>query len=216
MKVSNLSKIPFFSVVLCTFNRAYILERAIKSLINQNFKDFELIIIDDGSSDDTFQVVNKFKNELNLKYIYQNNSGISISRNIGIVNAIGEYVTFLDSDDEYLPNHLESRYDILQENKFDFLHGGFQIIGNEFVPDMNDISKLISIYDCVVGGTFFIKRNQALQFGGFERFEYGDDNYFFQKITKLSKNYSHTNIPSYIYYRDLNDSICNTINSVCL
>lgn len=213
MKVSNLSKIPFFSVVLCTFNRAYILERAIKSLINQNFKDFELIIVDDGSSDDTFQVVNKFKNELNLKYIFQSNSGISISRNVGIYNATGEYITFLDSDDEYLPNHLETRFKVLHENKYDFLHGGFQIIGSEFVPDMHDKSKLISIYDCVVGGTFFINRNIALNMGGFEQYEYGDDNYFFQKITKSSDNYSQINIPSYLYYRDLEDSICNTINS---
>lgn len=95
-----------FSVVLPTYNRADWLEQSIQSVLNQTFKDFELIIVDDGSTDNTKEVVEAFKDP-RIKYYFQENQERSAARNTGINLASGEYICFLDSDDVYLPWHLE-------------------------------------------------------------------------------------------------------------
>ena len=97
---------PFFSIILPTYNRASFLTRSIGSVIKQDFLDWELIVIDDGSTDHTKEVVNSF-NDPRIKYFYQENSERSAARNKGIDQANSDWVCFLDSDDEYLPEHLE-------------------------------------------------------------------------------------------------------------
>ena len=103
---------PFFSIILPTYNRASFLTRSIGSVIEQSFQDWELIIIDDGSTDHTKEVVNSF-NDNRIKYFYQENSERSAARNKGINQANSDWVCFLDSDDEYLPEHLEVIYKCL-------------------------------------------------------------------------------------------------------
>ncbi len=97
---------PFFTVVITTYNRAQFLSKAIESVQNQSFSDFELIIIDDGSIDDTKNVVSPFLQDSRIKYFFQENQERSISRNNGIKKSNGEYICFLDSDDYYLSDHL--------------------------------------------------------------------------------------------------------------
>jgi glycosyltransferase involved in cell wall biosynthesis len=105
----------FFSIIIPTYNREKLIGRAIKSVLNQSFKDFEIIVIDDGSEDRTEHVVNSFKDE-RIKYIYQENAERSVARNNGIKHAKGEWVCFLDSDDIYLLDHLEKLHAFIQEN----------------------------------------------------------------------------------------------------
>jgi len=100
---------PYFSIIIPTYNRANMLSKAIESVIDQSFSDWELIIIDDGSTDGTKQVVENFKQD-RIKYIYQTNQERSAARNNGISNAGGKYICFLDSDDYYLPQRLELLY----------------------------------------------------------------------------------------------------------
>ena len=109
----------FFSIIITTYNRAGLLSTAIESVINQSFNDFELIIIDDGSTDNTRELVSSFqKNDDRIKFFYQLNQERSIARNNGILNAQGEYICFLDSDDRYEIYHLESLYkEIIKVNK---------------------------------------------------------------------------------------------------
>jgi glycosyltransferase involved in cell wall biosynthesis len=108
---------PFFSIVLPTYNRAKFLRVAIKSVLDQGFADWELLIVDDGSTDDTKAVVHSIK-DARIKYIYQENAERAAARNNGIDNAEGEYICFLDSDDEYLDNHLEALKNKITEKKF--------------------------------------------------------------------------------------------------
>jgi glycosyltransferase involved in cell wall biosynthesis len=97
---------PQISVVITTFNRENVIGRAIKSVINQSFEDYELIIIDDGSEDDTEEVVRRF-NDKRIKYIKsKTNEGQNPSLNRGVNHASGGYIAFLDSDDEWLPEYL--------------------------------------------------------------------------------------------------------------
>ena len=107
------------SVIIPTYNRAHFLPRAIKSVLNQTFQDFELIIVDDGSTDNTKEVVEDFqKQDSRIKYIWQENSGGPAKpKNTGIKNSKGEFLAFLDSDDEWLPEKLEKQLELFEKNK---------------------------------------------------------------------------------------------------
>jgi len=91
------------SVIIPVFNREETIKRALESVFNQTYKDFEVIIIDDGSTDKTLSLAKEFPVEI----ITQNNHGVSHARNRGIEKARGEYIALLDSDDEWLPKKLE-------------------------------------------------------------------------------------------------------------
>lgn len=105
---------PFFSIVLPTYNRAHRIDVAIISVLGQTYSDLELIIVDDGSVDNTKEVVNSFSDE-RIVYVYQENMERSAARNNGISIAKGEFICFLDSDDMYLPNHLSVLTDAINE-----------------------------------------------------------------------------------------------------
>lgn len=97
------------SVIIPTFNRAKLIKRSIQSVLDQTYQDFEVIIVDDGSTDDTKSVIESFKNP-RIKYISHDiNKGPSAARNAGIKNAKGKYIAFQDSDDEWLPEKLEKQ-----------------------------------------------------------------------------------------------------------
>ncbi len=99
-------KKPYFSIVLPTYNRAHLLPKAIDSIIAQNIVDWELLLIDDGSIDNTKQVVQAY-NDPRIRYYYQSNSGRSSARNLGLQNVKGRWICFLDSDDWYVADHLD-------------------------------------------------------------------------------------------------------------
>lgn len=98
-----------FSIVLPTYNRKHMIQKAINSVLEQSYSNWELIIIDDGSNDDTNEFIQTY-NDPRIKYHYQDNQGKGPARNLGVEKAIGQYICFLDSDDSYLPNHLSSFY----------------------------------------------------------------------------------------------------------
>jgi glycosyltransferase involved in cell wall biosynthesis len=97
---------PTFSVVICTFNRAEILPRAIESVLAQTFPDFELIVVDDGSTDATGDLV-RAATDPRVRYVRQDNQGLSAARNAGVGASSGRYVVFLDDDDIAMPIWLE-------------------------------------------------------------------------------------------------------------
>ncbi|MBK8625159.1 MAG: glycosyltransferase family 2 protein [Saprospiraceae bacterium] len=99
-------KCPLFSIIIPTYNRAHIIHRPIESILAQTFTDWELIIVDDGSTDDTKAVVDSYPDE-RIRYVWQENQERSAARNHGIRLAKGEWICFQDSDDEYLTNHLQ-------------------------------------------------------------------------------------------------------------
>jgi len=116
---------PFFSIIVPTYNRAKFLKIAIESVLNQTFTDYELIIVDDGSTDDTAQLVKKYLKNLtpntkNLKpkisYIHQPHQGVTPARNRGIKEAKGEFICFLDSDDRFRKEKLQITYKYIQKH----------------------------------------------------------------------------------------------------
>lgn len=102
---------PQVSVIIPTYNRENLLQKAIESVTNQTFQDFEILIIDDASTDNTEAVVKNLKNDKIKYFKLQKNSGQCVARNYGIKRAQGKYIAFLDSDDEWLPEKLKKQYE---------------------------------------------------------------------------------------------------------
>lgn len=105
-----------FSIILPTYNRANLLPRAIESVLGQTYDHWELIIVDDGSTDNTKEVVEGYRDD-RIKYIYQENQERSAARNHGIEESKGEWICFLDSDDEFPPERLQELYKAIQNEQ---------------------------------------------------------------------------------------------------
>ncbi|NBT85713.1 MAG: glycosyltransferase family 2 protein [Alphaproteobacteria bacterium] len=105
------------SVILPTYNRAVDLKKAIESVLIQTYKDFELIVVDDGSSDETDELLSEIKDQRVFSIKHQINKGAAASRNTGIKASKGNYIAFLDSDDTWHPDKLEKQYLLLSKSK---------------------------------------------------------------------------------------------------
>lgn len=205
---------PRFSIIIATFNRATLLSRAIDSIVKQTFRDWEAVVVDDGSVDNTEQIVNSYRKlNLPISYLYQENQGVAAARNKGLKHAKGEYITFLDSDDWYRPNHLEDRNNILLKNKYvDLLHGGFEVLGDAYVPDKHNPNRKIHLSKCFVGGTMFIKQEVIHKLNGFKKLPLGADSEFFERVKEYDLQIMKTHTPTYIYDRTNGNSITLSFN----
>lgn len=105
---------PKVSVIIPTYNRASFVIKAIESVLAQSFNDYEIIVIDDGSTDNTKEVLEPYRGR--IQYIHQENSGVSAARNAGIRLAKGDWIAFLDSDDEWMRDYLAKQVRCMDEN----------------------------------------------------------------------------------------------------
>jgi glycosyltransferase involved in cell wall biosynthesis len=118
------------SVIIPTYNREKLIVKSIKSVLNQTYRNFEIIIIDDCSSDNTINEINKLKDN-RIRYIkIRKNKGANFCRNLGIKKSTGEYISFLDSDDIYYFNKLEKQIKNIKKNKSNFDFCKFSIYIN--------------------------------------------------------------------------------------
>lgn len=108
LRLDAISPAPAISVVIATFNRANYLPATIQSVLNQTFRDFELIVVDDGSTDATRALLESYGSR--LRHFHQANGGASAARNLGVRHSRGAWIAFQDSDDLSLPNHLGTLY----------------------------------------------------------------------------------------------------------
>lgn len=104
-----------FSVLIPLYNKADTIARTLESVVAQTYKNFEVVIVDDGSTDDGVAVAERFKGELQLRVARQKNSGVSVARNTGAQHAKAPYLAFLDADDEWLPGYLEEINRMIEE-----------------------------------------------------------------------------------------------------
>lgn len=106
---------PKVSVIIPVYNCENFIEETLKSVLSQTYKDFEVIVVDDDSKDRTGEIVNVIKDK-RIVYIHQENGGVSMARNNGILNSKGEYIALLDHDDLWLPEKLERQMPTLESN----------------------------------------------------------------------------------------------------
>ena len=163
---------PKVSVIIPTHNRAHLLNRAVQSIFNQTFQDFEIIITDDASTDNTEDLVKSFNDERIQYYRHEKNQGGSAARNTSMKHASGEYFAFLDSDDEWLPHKLEKQLMAFEKggNKLGVVYTDFDyksvLVTNKY---SGDISQLILIVNFVgTSSTPLVKKECFSKTGFFD------------------------------------------------
>lgn len=122
--------IPQFSIIIPTYNRAHTIHRAIHSVLCQTYTDFEVIIADDGSTDNTQKIIEQFVDS-RVHYVKQQNRGVSSARNLGFGIASGRYITFLDSDDEVMPDWLSHFINAFNNSNVGAACCGMKILSSE-------------------------------------------------------------------------------------
>lgn len=132
---------PKVSVIIPTYNCAEYISDAIDSVLKQTYSDYEIFVVDDGSTDKTKEVLKKYNNI--IKYFYQDNQGPGIARNRAIENSTGEYIAFLDADDMWFPDRLAIGVKILDEEpEIGLVHGyDINIMGNGKLTNINNKNK---------------------------------------------------------------------------
>ena len=104
------------SIIIPTYNRGYIIKKSIDSVLHQTYEDFELIIVDDGSTDGTKQLIDEYEDDRIKYYSYEHNKGVVYARNYGMKMAKGDYIAFQDSDDVWHSDKLEKQLKILEDD----------------------------------------------------------------------------------------------------
>jgi len=155
---------PYFTIVIPSYNRGHIVGRAIESVLNQSYSDFEIIVVDDGSTDNTKEVVCQYMDS-RIHYFFQENSGVSAARNTGSKLAKGDYLVFLDSDDYVNDNWLKDFFTELQPNLTDVV-----LCRSKITEDFkNDSSSFLA-------GTFAINKNVFYAIGMYdEKLRFGEN-----------------------------------------
>ena len=167
-------KSPTVSVIIPTYNRAHLVGRAIKSVLEQTYQDFELIVVDDGSTDNTKEVVKGF-NDKRIKYIlHEKNKGATAARNTGIKAARGEYIAFQVSDDEWLPVKLEKQMKVFETvpPEVGVVYTGFYRLKNSkktYIPSPKIIQKEGYIFGSLLKGNFVTTQAVLVKRECFER-----------------------------------------------
>jgi len=187
----------------------HLTKRAIDSVLEQDFQDFELIIIDDGSKGNDRKSLLEYveKHEDKIVYIRHSNRGQAQSINRGVLISVGEYITILDSDDEYKPFHLSA---CLQEmENVDLICSTAETVVNSsddyYVPDKNDLSKPIHLDDAVLFGTLF-GHQKVFKSIDFED-GFAADSAFYERA-QIQFRAKKVFQKSYIYYRNNPNSTC--------
>jgi len=234
MKSESKKNQPRISVIIPTYNRAHLIGRAIKSVLNQTYQDFEIIVVDDGSTDNTEEVVKSF-NDARISYIrHEKNKGEAAARNTGIEAAKKEYIAFQDSDDESFPQRLEKQIKIFENEsqKIGLVYSDMISIDEkgkkhyvkpaEFNPKDKFIYKKALNYErvCIGIGTSLIRKSCFGVAGFFdEKIPYFVDADFFIRLSKYFYFY-HISEPLINFYRmnydsdeNLNKSLKNLIIS---
>ncbi|MBS6501044.1 MAG: glycosyltransferase family 2 protein [Clostridium sp.] len=188
------------SVIIPYYNSENTIKRALKSVVEQTYSDFEIITIDDGSKDNSYNIVEEFKrnNKIRMKNIRQKNLGPSIARNIGIDNSTGEYIAFLDSDDSWEKFKLEKQVEIMDNNQeIAILGSGHYVCGNSNTlvkGDMKGGVKEITFNSKLVKNQFctpsVIIRKDVIEKGNYyfnEDQKYAEDTLLYLKILRDNK-----------------------------
>ena len=177
-EINTNTKQPLVSVIMPTYNHAKFIGEAIDSVLNQTYKNFELIIIDNYSKDNTEKIVASYNDE-RINYLkFKNNGVIAASRNYGIKHSRGEYIAFLDSDDMWLPEKLEKQISVFRvSNEIAMLYTRLKtiegdVISNRILPEngkykSGSIFKSIYLWNFIACSSVMVKRSVLDQVGLF-------------------------------------------------
>lgn len=211
----------FFSVIIPLYNKADVVERTLRSVLSQTYKDFELIIVDDGSTDNSLDVVQKFLDSYEWKsvgceyhVVRQANSGVSAARNRGAQESRGHFLAMLDGDDVWLPFHLADLVAVYQAYPMARVMSTAEasVVGNKIKMPRYRKRKGVSRYNIfdfpygdypMCSDTIAIEREYFLGIGGYDtRFSYYEDRAFYYKLAEDIGDFYVNWRVSALYYHD--------------
>ncbi len=199
---------PFFSIVVPTFNREDSIIATVEGCLSQRCGDFELLVIDDGSTDNTRQVLSEI-DDPRLIYTVQENAGPAAARNRGVDQSRGQYIAFLDADDSWFPEYLEQAKQFIEQNDNDFIYSQIIVdrgVGRYWIKPDRGIEKEESIFDYlyVEGGfiqtsTMIIKSTLAKQVSWDETVTFGDNDQYTIDLVHAGAKPVMMNLQSTLY-----------------
>lgn len=200
-----MTKVPNVSIVMPSYNQGHLIGQAIKSVISQRYKSWELIIVDNTSTDSTVDVIKKYQDP-RIKLITVNNNGvIGYSRNIGIKNAVGEWIAFLDTDDIWLKNKLDVSIKCLLDNNADLVYHDLRIRRKNIICGRNIYTKKMSndvkndllIYGNIIGNSSVVVKKEIIEQVNYISEDINmvasEDYNLWLKISELSSNFMYIN-----------------------
>jgi glycosyltransferase involved in cell wall biosynthesis len=208
---------PYFSIIIPSYNRAHIIERAIQGVLDQTFKDFEIVIVDDGSTDNTKEILQAFTSDNRIKSIYQTNAGVCSARNTGAKQAEGEFLIFLDSDDTVEKSWLEDFYDLAIQNK-EWLFCSMKIIkldSSECLVSALDPFNNGKAKGNIIPGSWAIKRDVFFKVGMFdENIKFGENVELRFRLHQEKLNFGVSDNYNFTYFESLNGGSRNLKNKI--
>ena len=213
--MSNIQNVADISIVIPTYNRCELLKRAINSVLDQTINVKEIIIVDNGSTDNTYEMISSLFPE--ITYIYENRKGVSIARNVGIKNCDSTWIAFLDSDDAWEPQKLEKqlffsnnntkKYRVIHTNEIWYKNNKFQNQLKKHEKSGGDIFQKSLQLCCISPSSAFIKKEVFDDYGFFdESLEVCEDYDMWIRITS-KEEVGFLNNPLVVKYGGHNDQL---------
>lgn len=212
---------PLFSIIIPSYNRGNILPQAITSVLNQTYSNWELVIVDDGSTDNTSILMNNFI-DIRINYLKKENGGVCSARNYGVNFSKGEYLVFLDSDDfvskDWL-QHFYEKIDIDSNLDPDIICSGLERVNSKtnesvFVKPTDHGNGAIG-WAVVIPGSFSVKKEFLIETGLFdEKITYGENTELFMRFRSKKPKLSYTNCFDLKYFPSEDGGSKNLINMI--
>lgn len=216
---------PFLSVIIPLYNKESFIQNTLQSVLNQTYTDFEVIIVNDGSTDRSLEIVSEFKND-KIIVINQQNSGASATRNKAILEAKTNYIAFLDADDYWFPNHLEELVKLIQDfpncgmycSRYQTIIAKNHTINNSFyysfpdefrgiIPDFFGASLINRV---ATSSSIIVPKKTILENNGFNtKISSGQDLELWTKIA-INNKVAINNTISAIYHFEASNSLAKT------
>lgn len=202
------------SVIMSAYNAQNTIRRAIRSVLNQTYKDVELIVVNDCSTDDTEKIIKKYKDNRIVYIKHDVNLGAGCARNTGIKHATGDYIAFLDSDDYYNKEYLQTMADGTEDGKFDIVSSGYIAIEGKHKKTKKPTARKVYGNNYVKddSGTIHFLNVQLIKRSLFDNVEYCkrrfiEDSSTFVKLLYYAKNRNVLNYAGYNYVQNPNSLI---------
>ena len=191
--------------MLCTYNDENTIVSSVESLLNQTYQNIEILVLDDGSTDATYEVLLQNFNDNQKIQIFKNNENIGLTKSLNklIKKSKGSVIARQDADDTSLPNRLEIQMESMILKKLDFCTSrAFIKNSNRLIPNLSYLFPprvVIKYKNPFIHGTLFIKKSIMLEIGGYdEQFKYSQDYKLFIDLLKMNKKFYFIKMPLYI------------------
>lgn len=212
------------SIIIPAYNVEKYIEKCINSVLNQSYKNIEIVLVNDGSTDNTQNIIDGFTEKDNrLKIIHKENTGVSDTRNIGLEIANGDYIGFIDSDDEIRPNMYETLLTDIKNNDADIAHCGFELISQSSTKIFNGTNKTYiqtqkEALTSLLRGDLFepssctkLYKKKVLKNIKFDKeVKFNEDLLFNVEAFKQSQRIVFHDVPLYLYKYNANSASRNT------